>query len=71
MLDHAVDGKKVDSGVYFAENGYFSWKKLCEGVLKGLNLPLDMPEATQEDFETMAKVLNCRVEEVAAQISGR
>lgn len=71
IIDKTFSNETIESGVYFAENGFFEWKRLYELVTDALGLPNALAEPSQEDVNKMASILSVRPDEVAAQISGR
>jgi hypothetical protein len=71
IIDNTFSNETIESGVYFAENGFFEWKRLYELVTDVLGLPKALAEPSQEDVNQMAGILSVRTDEVAAQISGR
>jgi hypothetical protein len=71
IVDKTFSNETIESGVYFAENGFFEWKRLYELVTDVLGLPNALAEPSQEDVDQMAGILSVRPDEIAAQISGR
>ncbi|KAG7527796.1 hypothetical protein FFLO_06586 [Filobasidium floriforme] len=71
IIDKTFSNETIESGVYFAENGFFEWKRLYGLVTDVLGLPNALAEPSQEDVNQMAEILSVRPDEVAAQISGR
>jgi hypothetical protein len=71
IIDKTFSNETIESGVYFAENGFFEWKRLYELVTDVLGLPKALAEPSQEDVDQMAGILSVRSDEVATQISGR
>lgn len=69
IVDKTFSNETIESGVYFAENGFFEWKRLYELVTDVLGLPKELTEPSQEDANQMALILSVRPDEVAAQIS--
>lgn len=71
IVDKIFSNETIESGVYFAENGFLEWKPLYELVTDALGLPKALAEPSQEDVNQMARILFVRTDVVAAQISGR
>jgi hypothetical protein len=71
IIDKTFSNETIESGVYFAENGFFKWDRLYELVTDVLGLPNALAEPSQEDVNQMAGILSVRPNEVATQISGR
>jgi hypothetical protein len=71
IVDKTFSNETIESGVYFAENGFFKWDRLYELVTDVLGLPNALAEPSQDDVNQMAGILSVRPNEVATQISGR
>lgn len=71
IVNKTFSSETIESGVYFAENGFFKWDRLPELVTDVLGLPKALAEPSQEDVNQMALIMSVRPDEVAAQISGR
>ncbi len=58
-------------GIYFAENGVFSWDEPPKKLLAGLEMQGDLTRSGEKDIEGMSKVLGVRPAVVRVQLAGR
>jgi hypothetical protein len=72
LIKRVVRGRPADSGLYFAENGVIEWSKLSSKFAEGLNLPVEVTEATPEMMKELVGVLGVQDETwVRPWIGGR
>lgn len=70
-LNAAIAGTPIADGVYFEENGSFSWEIMYKGILRGLGEKETLFKANDDDVKKAAGILGVPVELAAFLFAGR
>lgn len=71
LIRHFLNGSPAEAGVYFAENGVFSWDLLSKCLLRGLGYDETVKVAGPAEIEKMATAINKPASLVRLTLAGR
>jgi len=71
LLDQAMANSPDADGIYFTENGSFSWEELPKRILRGLGMDEEIRPSGEAEMRKMGDVLGVEFDIVKIQMAGR